>query len=801
MSTVHDAYRELIEQSGLFDAGWYGATYGVAQDALVHYLTVGATRGHSPSPHFDGPHYWQSNPDVKAEGFNPLLHYLLHGRGEGRALKLLVDPAVEAAAKAPPKAPQRTPPKTPPKTPPDASVAAKPKPSSKVPGLRGAINNPRGNEPVVRGWLAKMGDASPRVALLIVDQQPFEVTANLFRADLKKHNVNAGLHAFEFVPPVTMVDGKTRTVALVDKLTGEEISSMKVTWSQDRNFVDFQGFLAHSLVSPTVSAPFREEDKRCFAFMENMARHLARIALALPQPPLVSVVMPVHNRASTVLWAIDSVLKQSYTNLQLVVVDDGSQDGSVALVEGLNEPRIKLIRINPCSGVSNARNVALQAAEGTYVCYLDSDNTWQPDYVAAMVGAFHELPDAEALSSGQLLFRGDQPDPFAVRFGSLNRSLLKNRNFIDMNAFCHKRELIDRVGAFDTSLRRFVDWDLILRVAESARLYSVPVVLSNYYYDKAANAITNDPTFAHHIEKVRAKIAEREAARRLVCVPVKKKTTVRPKRRGKVTVIIPSYQALDDITECVQSFEALHAASWVKLVIVDNASAPPVRAYLAGLAERKVATVIQNEVNYGFTFAVNQGIRVADPKSDIVLLNNDALLTAGALEALQDFARSRPDCGLTVPAQVLPGGTKTIMDHVPFADGGFDCDVNISAHHRNVVKVPPFFDGGPLEISFAPFFCVYIKRQVLGSIDGLDAEFGRHYRSDRLLCDYVRHVLGLKIFHVPAAVVYHKLQKATDGLRTSGEAGKAFDYIFKRNQWEPELAETLGFRTAAWDVF
>ena len=84
-----------------------------------------------------------------------------------------------------------------------------------------------------------------------------------------------------------------------------------------------------------------------------------------------------------------------------------------------------------------------------------------------MVGAFLELPDAEALYSGQLLFKGKQKHPFAVRFGSFNRSLLTNRNYIDINALCHTKELYNRIGGFDETLIRLVDYDLIMRIAET----------------------------------------------------------------------------------------------------------------------------------------------------------------------------------------------------------------------------------------------------------------------------------------------------------------------------------------------
>ena len=81
--------------------------------------------------------------------------------------------------------------------------------------------------------------------------------------------------------------------------------------------------------------------------------------------------------------------------------------------------------------------------------------------------------------------------------------MLKNRNYIDINAFCHTYEIYKRIGGFDESLKRLVDYDLIMRISENAQIYSVPVLLSHYYYDKANNTITKTPGYTEHLENVR----------------------------------------------------------------------------------------------------------------------------------------------------------------------------------------------------------------------------------------------------------------------------------------------------------
>ena len=558
---------------------------------------------------------------------------------------------------------------------------------------------------------------------------------------------------------------------------------------QHRSFRDFTGFLSNSVISPMIMAPFREQDKRCFATMENIAKYLTLKSLT-NQDEMVTVILPVYNRIDTVKSSIESVLNQSYTNFELIVVDDGSDDGSKELLETLNNEKITLLHNTTRKGVSTARNRGLEVAKGKYVAYLDSDNLWDSRYLAAMVGAFKRLPDADVVYSGQYLFKGNAKNPYAVRFGSFNRSLLNNRNYIDINSLCHKKELTDRIGGFDESLVRLVDYDLILRMSENAQIYSVPVILSHYYYDNADNTITNIPGYVHYLDIVREKNLKRRDERM-------ESPLLEILDRG-VSIIIPSYEALEDIKECIEAIEEQYPEA-VEIVVVDNNSEGAVVEYLKKLEDEARIKLILNHVNYGFTYAVNQGIEISKPENDILLMNNDAILTPGSIEALQNTAYNLSDAGVVVPQQVLPPETKTINEHVPFAYPQYECDVNLSKAHDNIINVPVFHSGSVVELSFAPFFCAYIKRSVFDDSVGLDPENGRHYRSDRIFCNYVRHIMKLRVYYVEKAVVYHKLQKSTDDLKNQPKKGADYDVMFQKNRWEPENADKLGYKTPVWD--
>src|SRR5499426_463073 len=112
---------------------------------------------------------------------------------------------------------------------------------------------------------------------------------------------------------------------------------------------------------------------------------------------LVSVIMPTFNRADTIKRAIRSVQAQTFTDWELIVVDDGSTDNTVALIEGC-DPRLKLIR-QENQGTAGARNAGLHASSGSYIAFLDSDDEWLPHHLELCVGFLEALPGEQFVTN------------------------------------------------------------------------------------------------------------------------------------------------------------------------------------------------------------------------------------------------------------------------------------------------------------------------------------------------------------------------------------------------------------------
>lgn len=663
--------------------------------------------------------------------------------------------------------------------------------------IKCGINSIKESDTHINGWLLSESSVSSRlVSIYIDDAFIYEVCADRYREDLVRLGYKGGKYGFSVSIPERYLDGKAHSVSVYDKEAGKAYAKKSFKVSPKDNFKDFEEMLKYTYLDPVISAPFNENKKRCFAYMDVLAKEYSSFSLKQERKPKVSVLMSVFNRENIVSSAISSILSQDYANIEIIIGDDGSADDTVNVIKSFRDSRITLIEGEKNKGKSSVLNSLFESSSGEWIAYLDSDNTWESNYISSMLGAALIDGNSEVFYSGQFLFRGDEEKPFGARYCSFNRNLLFNRNYIDHNSFFHKKEVFEKLGGYDVKLRRCLDYDFIVRAAVDFNVTSVPVILTNYYYEAAKNSITSNVDLIKDLKYVRKEsqgyLAESHWVSKsgylddILSMPV-----------NKMSVVIPSYESLRDLSECIDALLGLEEREFVEVIVVDNDSSEDIKDYLRVMHDKGEIRAIINDFNYGFTYAVNQGIDAADPSSDIILLNNDAVPTNRSLELLSRFANFKDDAGLIVPAQIFEPNTKTMAVHVPFANVKHYCDVNVSVHHDNIDKIPLLVDGRYLKLKFAPFFCVYIPRSTIKEIGILDAELGRHYRSDRLYSNKVRSFLGKEIYYVPDARVIHKLQRSTEKLKTKKSTG--FDLMFKKNQWPEEVLCELGFKKRSWD--
>lgn len=188
--------------------------------------------------------------------------------------------------------------------------------------------------------------------------------------------------------------------------------------------------------------------------------------------PVVSVITPAYNAARYVEHTLESAVRQTFADFELLLVDDGSTDQTREIAEryARRDPRI-VVMCQANRGIASARNAAMARARGRYFALLDSDDLWFPTYLAEQIAILEQRPDIDVLSANALNFGGprDGEPLLAVSGGADIRpvSLLRLVEVEDsmsiMSVF--RREVVESVGTFDENLRRSEDYDFWLRSA------------------------------------------------------------------------------------------------------------------------------------------------------------------------------------------------------------------------------------------------------------------------------------------------------------------------------------------------
>jgi glycosyltransferase involved in cell wall biosynthesis len=234
--------------------------------------------------------------------------------------------------------------------------------------------------------------------------------------------------------------------------------------------------------------------------------------------PRVSVVIPTYNCAAYLADALDSVLAQSYPNIEIIVVDDGSTDDTEAVLRRYRDRLIQVHKTN--GGLASARNAGLALASGEFVAQLDADDICHPERIAAQVAVFRQQPDVVLCSSDFSAFAADGPiadshiaayyalvaaspggvrslysrheplagsalrrdgRPLTVCSGNVYPQLVWG-NFIHPPTIMVRRSVAVLAGRLDESIKRGCDYDWLIRVSRLGRAAFIDFPLLRYRY-------------------------------------------------------------------------------------------------------------------------------------------------------------------------------------------------------------------------------------------------------------------------------------------------------------------------------
>jgi glycosyltransferase involved in cell wall biosynthesis len=214
--------------------------------------------------------------------------------------------------------------------------------------------------------------------------------------------------------------------------------------------------------------------------------------------PTVSVITPAFNVEPYLAAAVDSVQAQTYTDWEIVIVDDGSSDGTLAVAERYRaaDPDRILVVSHENRGLAAARNSALRVARGSVFALLDSDDAWRPTFLAAQMRILDEHPDI-AVVTGNATFLGGAQDGCPARPANDARpapdlfEILRDETAVFiMSVF--RRTVVDRIGGFDERFRTNEDYDFWVRAAAAGFTFVRNSEPLGYYRRHANNLSGND---------------------------------------------------------------------------------------------------------------------------------------------------------------------------------------------------------------------------------------------------------------------------------------------------------------------
>lgn len=257
--------------------------------------------------------------------------------------------------------------------------------------------------------------------------------------------------------------------------------------------------------------------------------------------PSVSVILTTYNRKAFVTEALESVLHQDFTDYEIIVIDDGSTDGTETVISNYKGVRYVYQKNQ---GVSHARNQGLSLAQGKFVCFLDSDDLWLPKKLSTQVTVMQKNPEAKVTYTDEIWIRkGRRVNPMRKHQKYSGRIFEKclARCIISPSSVMITREVFDHVGLFDTSLPVCEDYDLWLRIASRFPVLFINqkiIIKRGGHEDQLSHRLWGNDRFrVRALEKIIDDPLLEEENRNLAIQELIKKSTVLEggfRKRGKV---------------------------------------------------------------------------------------------------------------------------------------------------------------------------------------------------------------------------------------------------------------------------
>lgn len=224
-------------------------------------------------------------------------------------------------------------------------------------------------------------------------------------------------------------------------------------------------------------------------------------------PPLLTICVPNYNSERYVALALESILKQTYMDFNLVVMDNCSTDRSLEIIRGFKDPRLRILTHGQHVSITENFNLCIQQCDTNYLCLMHADDRYEPDYLEIMVSAMDRYPDAGIGhcdfkimdEQNQIIdhFRSNlkrqafpsNTQTFSIRPPMEELSQLLRVPYIICPAVIYRKSVLEKVGVFDTRYKQVHDWDLFVRIL----INQIPFLFVNkkLFINRVHNSTTN----------------------------------------------------------------------------------------------------------------------------------------------------------------------------------------------------------------------------------------------------------------------------------------------------------------------
>lgn len=379
--------------------------------------------------------------------------------------------------------------------------------------------------------------------------------------------------------------------------------------------------------------------------------------------PLVSVIVPTFNRPQTLEETIKSILSQTYSNVEIIVINDAGSNIE-DLISSLNSRgTITYIRHDRNRGLAAARNTGIKASRGKYIAYLDDDDVYYPDHVSTLVDSLKsnnaKVAYTDAYRAHQVEANGKyvttlKDVPYSFDF---DPDRILQTNFIPVLCFMHERLILNETGLFDENLKRLEDWDMWIRMSRKYHFIHIKKTTCEFSWRTDGSTMTS--ASAAEFVNARRQIAEKYG------IPQQnEKLIVKPRQKAikdLVSIVILTINQLQYTKECIESIRN-HTPECHEIIFVDNGSTDGTVAWLRQLLnENANYKLIVNKTNLGFAKGCNQGIQASSGEY-LLLLNNDVVVTDGWLAGLLECCKYAPDAGIVGPMTNNISGIQRVGD-------------------------------------------------------------------------------------------------------------------------------------------